>query len=174
MRVTRGRERKIGEKITLLKEKINNKIAIGKTIREIANEYGINECTLGFYIRYWKTGVKGKPVREHPNRRVTPVKKTRFIRVDKKKNPEQGGKRFKYYWTWEENSKEMACIIAAARTIHWSIFIKNVEKIYIENFERITGHKVSEDKRMKYFKSVNLEGREVYFFTLCKVKYVFY
>jgi transposase-like protein len=170
MRITRPRERKVGQRITALKETIQEELAKGKTIRAIAREYDIKECTLGLFIRYWKSGVKYKPG-EKKNR---PPAKRRYVRIDKKKEPDLKPKKYRYHWTGEENSREMACILAAAREIHWFVFFSHVEKEYLDNFKRIASHNIKEDNRIRYYKSVTLEGKEVYYFTLCDVKYVFY
>ena len=73
-----------------------------------------------------------------------------------------------------ENKKELECILAAARFIHFSVFTKNIEKEYIEKFEVISGYPLIKDTRAEFFKSVTPEGKEVYYFTHSGVEYIFY
>ena len=169
MKVTRPREMKVGQRVTALKESIQEEISAGKTIRELAIKYDIKESTLGYFIRYWKSGVKYKEEKKNKS----PIKR-RYIRADKKREPDNQPKKYRYYWALEANSKEIECILAASREIHRSIFTKYIEKEYIDNFKRIAGHNIEEDPRIRCYKSITLEGKEVYYFTLCNAKYIFY
>ena len=60
------------------------------------------------------------------------------------------------------------------RSFSWYSCDELTEKEYLENFKRIAGHNIEEDNRIRYYKSVTLEGKEVYYFTLYNVKYIFY
>jgi len=173
MRVTRERERKIGQRITVLKEIIQEELAKKKTIREVARNHDINECTLGFYIRYWKTGLKGKQIGD-PGKKIAHTKR-RYIRIDKRKKPDdKKKKKYRYMIEETENTKELLCILAAGRVIHWSIFIKNVEQEFLDKWISISGQALAEDPEVNYYRSVTEEGREVYYFTHRKTVFVFY
>ena len=176
MRVTRTRERNVGQRITLLKEIITKEIDQGKSIRRVAWEHNINECTLGYWIRYWKTGEKGGLI--NPEKKPRTVKSRKYIRIDKQgysRRPQsQKPKRFQYVSVHTENKKELECILAAARVIHWAIFLKNVEKEYVKKFEEISGYPLKDDNRANYYRSVTPEGEEVYYFTHSGLEYIFY
>ena len=145
----------------------------GKSIRMVAGKHNINECTLGYWIRYWKTGIKRKAINE---KQKTGTKSRRYIRIDKnhREPQDQKPKRFRYVSVHTENKKELECILAAARIIHWSRFIKNVEKEYIEQFGVISGYPLIQDNCAEFFKSVTPEGKEVYYFTHSGLEYIFY
>jgi len=132
---------------------------------------------LGYFIRYWESGVKRKNLpREEPKRNQPWNKRLKGVWLESNKQNEQNKelKRFQYNRVQTERIKELECIIGNARRIHWTVFIKRVEKEFIQGFERFIGRSLKEEQCAEFYKSVTLEGEEAFYFIHSRIEYIFY
>ena len=160
-----------------LKPEILKRREQDRTIRSISHEFNICENTMGYYIRLWKTGIP--PHKKYNEKRKEQRKRERGVWNGTRRAREISNERKRYKFNCTNPSKTQAlklpCILENSRKIHYATFAKNVEKEFIEEFNRqVAPPTLKEEPYANFYKSVTPEGKQVYYFQHSGIEYIFY